>query len=256
MNSVRFDNRASEKIIALIRGISFFLACILFVLYNWDFTNGKIVKILPIYPEEWYFVFDKYTFGCLLGLIIYRFLLRKMVYYIAICIKIDAKIDFLPICKTIEQVSEIGIMIILTLKISGDLLCWVNSIDCMTTENVRVYILYWICVIYIFAKWLYDKNATWVYYNDISYTPFFDSEGNRIAEDSMVIYWGKMYKVIATRKKVKEMYGAEISKKEWYLTDLDSHILFLDELTLEGAVKDKEGNIKVYEWGMGEKRTF
>ena len=68
------------------------------------------------------------------------------------------------------------------------------------------------------------------------YTDYFDSEGKRIAKKDKVIYRNKIY----------SLYKEE---KNWYLVDNN----ITEKIKLQEAVIDKEGKIKVYFYGMGER---
>lgn len=176
--------------------------------------------------------------------------IRQIIAYSVICIKVDFKVNLLPVFYTTEKMLEICAMVILNLKFFGDLLLFINNINNTIIESKKIYDLYLVCILFIFVRWLYISNANNCYYNEISYTPYFDCLGNRIAEKDEVIYYGKLYNIHVGRKKVKEN---NVSIKEWYLCDINKFGLNFEDMTLEDAVKNKEGNLTVYEWGMGEK---
>lgn len=63
-----------------------------------------------------------------------------------------------------------------------------------------------------------------------------------------IVYIYQMWKNVQYLQKKKE--NAE--KKEWYLSKSNSGII-RKEISLEDAVRDEKGKIKVYEYWMGEK---
>jgi len=83
---------------------------------------------------------------------------------------------------------------------------------------------------------LYRQNENLSLLISYRYTDYFDSEGKRIAKEDKVIYRNKIY----------SLYKEE---KNWYLVDNN----ITEKIKLQEAVIDKEGKIKVYFYGMGER---
>ena len=47
----------------------------------------------------------------------------------------------------------------------------------------------------VFFYWLYEKNKSFYSFTHVKYTPYFDCEGNRIAENDWVIFYRRLYKI-------------------------------------------------------------
>ena len=98
------------------------------------------------------------------------------------------------------------------------------------------------------------KEIYW-YFADIRYTPFFDCNNKRIAQNDSVIYYGRLYSIHLLDVEEHSVFieeKRECRKKEWYLSKSNGGII-CKEILLEDAVRDEKGKIKVYEYGMGEK---
>ena len=103
------------------------------------------------------------------------------------------------------------------------------------TRNIIIYFYITISVLFTFIVKLYRQNEDLSLLISYRYTDYFDSEGKRIAKEDKVIYRNKIY----------SLYKEE---KDWYLVDNTT-----EKIKLQEAVIDKEGKIKVYFYGMGER---
>ena len=92
-----------------------------------------------------------------------------------------------------------------------------------------------VSILLTFIVKLYRQNENLSLLISYRYNDYFDSEGKRIAKEDKVIYRNKIY----------SLYKEE---KEWYLVDKTT-----EKIKLQEAVIDKEGKIKVYFYGMGER---
>lgn len=102
---------------------------------------------------------------------------------------------------------------------------------------------------------IYKKIKNYWYFADIRYTPFFDCNNKRIAQNDSVIYYGRLYSIHLLDVEEHSVFieeKRECRKKEWYLSKSNGGII-CKEILLEDAVRDEKGKIKVYEYGMGEK---
>lgn len=101
-----------------------------------------------------------------------------------------------------------------------------------------------------FVNWLYIKNDNNWYYIHRKYTNYYDTNNIRIAEKTNVIYHGKRYRVYFGDGGVG--LNEKSQKKEWRLKAWGDN----ESISLEEAVKDKEGNLIVETWkdryGSGE----
>ena len=102
-----------------------------------------------------------------------------------------------------------------------------------------------IYLLVVFVYWVYVQNSN--LWNNIhrEYTYYYDANNKRIPKDANVIYRGKLYKVIWTGNVAG---GKTDIKKEWILLAWGDR----DSVTMEEAVRDKEGKLTLATWKIGE----
>lgn len=164
-----------------------------------------------------------------------------MVYY-----RNKFKTNCIPIIKTLEEIFSISMLVSVILKLITDLILVCNSIDIMSRENEILYKIYISYILLFFILSIYESHKEKLFYSEIKYTPYFDTNGNRIICNGRVIYYGVLYDLILEKgKNLKE-------DDKWYLNISNSRMIN-KKILLEDAVRDVEGKITLYEYGMGEK---
>ena len=249
------DNIEVKKIVDLLKIVSFLIVCATFIVQYWKFMFGIKVEILPTFPIFLNQFLAEYTYVIFVGLIVYKVVGYTILRYLVISVEINSNMKLFPVLNTVEDIFEIGTLSILLLKLVNNLLLCIHGIDVIKSADKKIYIIYLICCFYLFVNWLYIKNKNYWYFADIKYTPFFDCNGNRIAQNDSVIYYGRLYSLYLLDVEECSVFieeKGECRKKEWYLSKSNSGII-RKEISLEDAVRDEKGKIKVYEYWMGEK---
>ena len=101
-----------------------------------------------------------------------------------------------------------------------------------------------IYLLVVFVYWVYVQNSNFWYHIHREYTFYYDTNNRRIPKDANVIYRGKLYKVFWTG----DVFGGKSdAKKEWVLSSWDDR----DSVTMEEAVKDKDGKLTLATWKIG-----
>lgn len=251
-------NIEAKKIVDLLKTVSFLIVCATFIVQYWKFMLGINVEVLPTFPIFLNQFLDEYTYILFLGLIIYKVVGYAILRYLVISIETKFNIKLFPALNTAEDTFEIGTLFILLLKLGNNLLLCIHGVDVIKSADKKIYLLYFICCFCLFVKWLYIKNKNYWYFADIQYTPFFDCNGKRIAQNDRVIYYGRLYSIHLLDVEEHSVFieeKREYRKKEWYLLKSNSGII-RKEILLEDAVRDEKGKIKVYEYGMGKKENY
>lgn len=233
------DIFAAKKIVSLLKFIALIIISMIFLLQYWNFFSNIPLKKLPIFPIVLRKILNYSIFIIIIVLIIYHFVGRAL-------INLKNKTKLLPIYDTIDDILEISTMIILNLKLISNLISFVHGINIMTNIDKTIYYIYLTLCLYVFVIWLYENNKKFWYLAEIQYTPYFDSLGNRIAYKDKVIYHGILYYVYENKN---NMLGSD---NKWYLSK-DYYGVIHKEISLEEAVKDDGGKIRVYKYGMGER---
>ncbi len=251
----RKDNIEAQKIVDLLKIVSFLIVCATFIVQYWKFMFGINVEALSAFPIFLNQFLDKYTYIIFMALIVYKVVGYAILRYLVISVEIKFNMKLFPVLNTVEDTFEIGALSILLLKLINNLLLCIHGIDVIKSADKKIYIIYLICCFCLFVNWLYIKNKNYWYFADIKYTPFFDCNGTRIAQHDSVIYYGRLYSIHLLDVEERSVFieeKRECRKKEWYLSKSNSGII-RKEILLEDAVRDEKGKIKVYEYSMGEK---
>lgn len=143
--------------------------------------------------------------------------------------------NIIPIWYTIDEIIKILLNIMILIELIQDVILGLNGEYAIQTRNIIIYFYITISVLFTFIVKLYRQNEDLSLLISYRYTDYFDSEGKRIAKEDKVIYRNKIY----------SLYKEE---KDWYLVDNTT-----EKIKLQEAVIDKEGKIKVYFYGMGER---
>ena len=241
----RKDKDAARKIVDLLKGMSLLCVLMIFLLQYYNFLTYIPLENLPLLPSALRGFLDKYTFGLFVALLVYCCFASYLVGHLVIVIETNSNKKILHVVNTFEDVFEIAIMLVVTLKLINDLICFQHGIIIMNGINNKIYKLYLACTVVVFIRWIYIKNKNYWFYAKIKYTQYFDSRGTRIAKKDRVIYKGILYEL-------SFFEGKDGATGEWWL--VKSRIgKIKGEILLENAVNDPDGKITVHEFGMGEK---
>lgn len=244
------DDFPINKLARILRNISAILVLILLFVHYWDFMKQYHIGSIPLFEDGVRNALHKYTFVLIIAGIVFDVLSTPLLTPIIIYLDSKCKIKLLPIWNTIEDLLEICVAAMMVLFSVN---CWIefyHGYNILIAENQKVYgiiVLYFMlgCI-----NWIYAKNRTWWYYQEKTYTNYFDINGNRIAEDDRVIYYRKLYKI--ERVSHNEGDNSVNSKNKLCLVE-NTFGIITHNILLEEAVKDENGGIRVYKFGMGEK---
>lgn len=245
LQNMKNNYKVINNLMYLLKWGNFILLCVIFTLPYYNFLKGTSIERLPLFDEKLQSLFSwnvtTYIFFGLVGggLLIF---LRKC------CIDISVKIDnntpmiFYNISE--DLVGLISFFFFL-MKFTNDILCYVHSIDIFTIQNQYFYIIYFLYCIFLFLKFLYRKYKIFWYYTDRNYLPYFDSTGIQIADDDKVIFYGCLYEIARQR-----------NTSQWVLKSNIRSISSEKQLLLQDAVKDKDGEIKIYSKAKNRKHLW
>ena len=254
VQNFRKDIGAANKIVDLFKIVSFLIIGVTFLFQFWRNPFNIDMKSLPIFPTVLSRFLDKYVFEIFIALIIYKIIGDRLFRYLVINVEVEFNIKLSPLFNTVEDIFEIGTMFLLSLKLCRNLLLCIRGVNIVASTDKNMYLTYLACSLFGFVNWLYMKNKYYCDLAEIRYTPYFDYEGKRIAQEDEVIYYGRLYNVYLLDVEDTEFVEKRKSfnKKEWYLSK-DNIGIIRKEISLEEAVRDKNGKIKVYEYGLGER---
>lgn len=245
------DKYAINKIASIVRKISVILTFIILFLHYWNLVQYYNVEKAPLFADELRVLLHKYTFGLLVIWIVFDTLSTPLFSRIIISIESKCKKRLLPLWNTIEDLLEVCSAGLMLVFITNALIEFSNGYNVFTKGNWKVYVLIILYFVFEIIKWVYIKNSNRWYYLEKAYTDYFDTNGNRIAKDDRVIYYGKIYKIVYARDS-DESETSIVNRKKLWITEDTYGTLNLD-IMLEEAVKDEKGKIRIYEYGMGEK---
>lgn len=148
-------------------------------------------------------------------------------------------VTVVPLWETFIDLIDVVFSLILLLFMINLLVVYGHNPNMILGENpqkaISVSLLYGVC---LFARWLYRRREkNW---NKIKngYTDYFDSGKKWIAENDYVVFFNKLYVVVRSYETNTETNQVE---RIWKLQDLKRK----EEISLEEAVKDKDGNLYV-----------
>ena len=131
------------------------------------------------------------------------------------------------------------------------LYAFVSGVNCINGVYMSDRYAYFTAIMYL--MWIYSeknyyrKRWEWKVISK-SYTPYFDTNGKRIAVGDDVVYWNKMYKIIFQG----DIIGVEDKEPDYYLYDNSCSRVIRESNTvrLDEAVRDKDGKIIIKRWLM------
>lgn len=233
------DRDLAGKVIGIFKMLIFLLVCAVYIL-----ERCEVRRLLPFesinieVPKEIASFLGKQGINLYVYIGVYFLIVRPVVKTLVIEISVNSKRDFISVWYTCEDVFEITVYGILLFRLVRDGLLCLNGNDVIIEKTICLYLIVIASSIGNFVLLLHVKNKNKRFYMNIKYTDYFDAEGKRIPEEGDVIYKNKIYKTI-------------FCKGIWYLRD-NTHAIIQENIKLEDAVNDKEGNLRVHYWGMGE----
>lgn len=239
LKKVLEDSDLAGKIIWILRMFIFLLVFAVYILERCEVRNLLPLESINIeVPKKIESFLGKQGINLYVYIGVYFLIVRPVIKTLVIEISVNSKRDFIPVWYTCEDVFEITVYGILLLRLVRDGLLCLNGRDVIIEKNIY---LYWVVIVSSignFVLLLHMKNKNRWFYINVKYTDYFDSEGKRIPEEGDVIYKNKIYKTF-------------FCNGIWYLRD-NTHAIVQENIKLEDAVNDKEGNLRVHYWGMGE----
>lgn len=182
---------------------------------------------------------------------IYNVFIFQVLYHIIIsnlfrqlCVKMDKteEAKSFPIIFTVDDLVDFGCALYFGLYAINQIIELNNAI--IVYEN-KTCVVAGIYLLVIFVKRVYVQNCNLWRNINREYTYYYDINNKRIPKDANVIYRGKLYKVIWTENMSS---GKSDTKKEWMLLDHNDR----ESVSMEEAVKDKDGKITLATWKIGE----
>lgn len=250
----RQNKFAAAKILDWLTILSAVIICLTFIFAY----EGHLIDIntekLPIFPVALCQFLDRYTAVLLYMLIFYKIIVKPLAnrFLIYVCVKCEK--NLMPFFDTVDNILEIYVFFILAFKLTRNLLLCLEGTNEIIESDKSIYIICAIWFTLVFFYWLYEGNRDSWDLIGRKYTPYYDYDGKRIAEDDRVVYYNRLYYVHfleVEKGSLSEEGGTHFNKREWYLSKDNSSIIH-KEILLEEAVRDEKGKIKVHEFGMGE----
>lgn len=179
---------------------------------------------------------------CIMGFVVWMVyaMFDERLSYLVARIRNEKNEDYFPVKHTVEYVCELLFNVVLSIKIVGDLVVYVGNTECIGITNAIIYGCILIKGTWDYVCKIYVVNENRAYYRAIKYTDFWDCEGKRIPQDWKVVYRNRIYDLFCEDGK-------------WWLSAGDTRFM-TNDVALEDAVMDKEGKLRVYQYGVGELR--
>ena len=231
-NDIVNGKNIAWKIIYMLQNISFIIICMICLV-----DKCKIRTIIPnniefglsqsvcSFLNKYIIIFIAFYLG-------YLVILNPIIKILYVKLKTEYNKNIIPIWYTIDEIIKILLNIMILIELIQDVILGLNGEYAIQTRNIIIYFYITISVLFTFIVKLYRQNENL----SLLISDYFDSEGKRIAKEDKVIYRNKIY----------SLYKEE---KNWYLVDNN----ITEKIKLQEAVIDKEGKIKVYFYGMGER---
>lgn len=235
LNSVTSDSFFASKIVNILLILSLVGVCTIFLFQQGAIRIENSVIQSFVFPEGLHVFLSRYSLIFFIAFYLLRLILQFVVNII--CVKTNIKI--LPIWLTIKDIWKVCAYFFILLKVIEDILLCLKGEFVESYKNGLIHftIIAIVLIRFIHMIWLNNKKL-W-YYAGVEYTPYFDSEGKRIAKDDEVVYKNRVYRVFD-------------KKGEWFLSKNLCGLMNEDE-KLEDAVVDERNKVKVCYYGMGEK---
>lgn len=252
VQKLREETIESKKIIGILRTITFLIVCTTFFVQYWNFKFSINIGTITLLPINLNHFIDNYTYTIFIVLIIYKAVGYIILRHIVISIGVKFNIKLFPVLNTVEDVFEIGAMIILSLYLINNLILCINGIYVIKSVDKDLYLIYLICCLCSFVNWVYIKNKEQWRRGANNYTPFFDCNGKQIAQSDKAIYYGELYDICLLDIDKKERTALipnekKSGKKAWYILK-KGDFRKCEEVLLEDAVRDEKGKIKTYDY--------
>ena len=199
---------------------------------------------LNLWNKDIRFLIDSHYYFIVIFWIVYKIIISN--FFRALCIKFDRSegVKSLPVLFTLDDFVDFGCSLFFCIFAFNQIIERNNNI---VGGDETINILAGMYLLGIFINWLYRKNSNNWYYIRREYTDFYDINNKRIPKDAYVIYYGKRYRLIWSG----DIVGVkqEEQRKEWILSSWDDK----KGILLEEAAKNREGNLTIDTWKIGEK---
>ena len=205
------------------------------------------MPVPPMFAAPFKAFLDRYSFQLIVVLLLY-YLFRGVLWRGVNFVSGKMELNLLPLLNTIEELYEVFVIAIITLFFIDELIESLHGIVIFTRTNRYIFITFIAFSVLRLTYSMYTKNSTYWYYTNKKYTQFFDVDGKRISRDDKVVYNQKIYQVFSIKH---EDFENRFEPIEWCLAEYSVSIL-KKVISLEEAVKDEKGHLKIYKFGMGE----
>lgn len=165
-------------------------------------------------------------------------------FFKCLCIYLDKTegTKLFPILLTVDDLIDLGCTLYFVLYVVNQI---IELNHAMFFYDKIVCIVAGLYLLAVVVYWIYIPNSNFWYRVRREYTYYYDVNNKRIPKDAYVIYWGKLYQVFWTGDALSVKQDL---KKEWRLMAWDGSV----SISLEEAVKDKDGKLTIDTWEMGE----
>lgn len=238
----------AKKIARILRVVSALLVLLVLLLNCWNLVGFTYFKPYPLLNEKVRYFINKNILYIFSLWIIYRIIIENIFRRIAVLVETKTTKTIIPVWLTIDDFIDISFAVYFMIYGINLLLEFCNGHDVLNNYEM-VYWLFTLYLISIFIEWLYIKNSNIWYCMKREYTEYYDSEGKRIPKDAYVVYYGKRYKVELVRKDIG--LNRDNKKHEWRISTKGC-LGEVSDISLEEAVKDKEGKLVLDKWKLGQ----
>lgn len=223
----------------VIKTVPFIGAAVLMFL---EYFELRSIVHTGIEKETFVRMSESLTDECIVGFVVWVVyaVFNERLSYLVARIRNEKNKDYFPVKHTVEHVCELLFSVVLSIKTVGDLVVYVGNAESVGVANVIIYGCVLVQGAWNYACRIYVVNENRAYCRAIKYTDFWDCEGKRIPQDWKVVYRNRLYDLFCEEGK-------------WWLSARDTRFM-TNDVALEDAVMDKDGKLRVYQYGVGEMR--
>lgn len=174
--------------------------------------------------------------------IVYDLIISNFLRWLCACLDKTEEVKSFPVLFTVDDLIDFGCALYFGLYAINQIIELNSAI--ITYDKIMCMVA-GIYLLVVFVCWVYVQNSNRWYCIHREYTYYYDTNNKRIPKDANVIYRGKLYKVFWTG----DVFGGKAdAKKEWVLLAWDNR----ESISMEEAVKDKDGKLTLDTWKIGE----
>ena len=227
------DKFAAVKIVSIIEKLILVIFILIYLLNNWNIYLSFNTPVPPLFAKNVRLFINSYVYWIVGSIVVIHFAIQLLSRYV-VSIPSNKNLDLFPFWKTCEEMFRLLGFLGILLFLLNALIEMLNGINIFNNVflSVSIAIAVWFSV-KLFC-WLYKKNMQIYSKSIINYTDFFDSDSKRICYGDYVIFNQRLYQIkFHANEKVLYLVLPGLGRIKY-------------ELTLEEAVKDKSGNLKIF----------